>query len=162
MSKVLALAILLMYLTLLAGVPSPMADASSTGDVAVIVNVDNPISNVSWSDLQKIVMGERKSWNTSTPVQVMMRAKGSYEREIVLARICKMNDSEYKRFWTEKISKGEATAEPVTLPSVGTALDFVASIRGGISFVDPSAVSARIKVLKIDGHLPGESGYTLR
>jgi hypothetical protein len=45
---------------------------------------------------------------------------------------------------------------------MGTALNFVSTIKGGISFVDPASVRPGIKVMRIDGHLPGDQGYPLQ
>jgi hypothetical protein len=73
-----------------------------------------------------------------------------------------MTDVEYQQHWTEKILRGEVTSEPVTLPSVETALNFVSSVKGGVSFVDGASVRPGIKVLRIDRRLPGEQGYPLR
>jgi hypothetical protein len=37
-----------------------------------------------------------------------------------------------------------------------------ASTPGAIAFVDAARIPRGLKVLKIDGHLPGEPGYRLR
>jgi hypothetical protein len=92
----------------------------------------------------------------------MMRNQESPERTLLLQKVCHMTDAEYHQHWMEKIFRGEVTSEPVTLPSVGTALNFVSSVKGGISFVDQVSVRPGIKVLRIDGRLPGEQGYPLQ
>ena len=42
------------------------------------------------------------------------------------------------------------------------ATELVAQIPGAVAFVDASQVPAGLKVIKINGHLPGEPGYPLR
>jgi len=42
------------------------------------------------------------------------------------------------------------------------ATELVAAIPGAVAFVDAAKVPQGLKVLKIDGRLPGEKGYALR
>jgi ABC-type phosphate transport system substrate-binding protein len=144
----------------LAGVPETVVVSGS--GIAVIVNSDNPVDKLSLADLQRIVLGERRSWNARIPLVLMMRSEGSRERVLLLKKACHMTDAEYHQYWTGKIFRGDVTSEPVSLPSLGTALDFVSSIKGGISFVDAASVRPGIKVIRIDGHLPGEQGYPIQ
>ncbi len=41
------------------------------------------------------------------------------------------------------------------------AVDMVNRLQGAITFVDASQVGKNLKVVKIDGRLPGEKGYLL-
>jgi ABC-type phosphate transport system substrate-binding protein len=144
----------------LAGAPD--TNLVTGNSIAVIVNTDNPVDQLSLADLQRIVLGERRSWSARIPVVLMMRNEESRERILLLQRACHMTGAEYHEYWTGKIFRGDVTSEPVSLPSVGTALNFVSSIKGGISFVDAASVRPGIKVLRVDGHLPGEQGYPLQ
>ena len=151
----------------LVSAPAGLAGASETyavsgAGIAVIVNTDNPVDQLSLADLQRIVLGERRSWNARIPVTLMMRNQESQERILLLQKVCHMTAAEYHQYWTGKIFRGDVTSEPVALPSMGTALNFVSSIRGGISFVDAASVRPGIRVMRIDGRLPGEQGYPLQ
>ena len=44
----------------------------------------------------------------------------------------------------------------------GMATEWVESIPVAVTFVAASKVPKDLKILKIDGHLPGEKGYPLR
>jgi len=146
-----------------AGVAAPQDVSVVTGtSVAVIVNSDNAVDKLSMAELQQIVLGEKRSWNAKTPIMLMMRNDQSHERTIILRKICRMTEGEYHQYWTGKIFRGEATSEPVVVPSIGTALDFVSSVKGGISFVEATSPRPGIKILRIDGHLPTEPGYPLQ
>jgi ABC-type phosphate transport system substrate-binding protein len=152
--------VLLLASTGLAGPAEP--NIVSDAVIAVIVNGENPVDQLSLSELQRIVLGERRSWTARIPVVLMMRNEESRERILLLQKACHMTDAEYHQHWTGKIFRGEVTSEPVSLPSVGTALNFVSSIKGGISFVDSASVRPGIKIMRIDGRLPGEQGYPLQ
>jgi ABC-type phosphate transport system substrate-binding protein len=156
-------ALVIVLLSASAGLAGAPETTLVTGNsIAVIVNGDNPVDQLSLADLQRIVLGERRSWNARIPVTLMMRNQESRERILLLQKVCHMTDAEYHQYWTGKIFRGEVTSEPVSLPSLGTALSFVSSIKGGISFVDAASVRPGIKVLRVDGHLPGEQGYPLQ
>lgn len=137
------------------------ASTGGSSDIAVIVNPSTPVSNLSMGELRSILNGDRRNWDVKTPTVVLMRVPGSRERTVVLERVLRQSESDYKKFWVGKIFRGEATTEPATAPSPGLALDYVASVDGAISFVDSGQVQSRVKMLKIDGKLPGESGYPL-
>jgi ABC-type phosphate transport system substrate-binding protein len=137
------------------------APTGPSSDIAVIVNPSTPISNLSVAELRAILSGDRRSWDMKTPAVVLMRLPGSHERDVVLQRVLKQSESDYKKFWVGKIFRGEVIFEPATAPSAGLALDYVSSVQGAISFVDSSQVQSRVKLVKIDGKLPGDSGYPL-
>lgn len=156
-------ALIIVFLSASAGLAGPAETNVVSGiGIAVIVNVENPVNQLSLADLQRILLGERRTWSTKIPVVLMMRNEESRERILLLERVCHMTEVEYHHHWTGKIFRGEVTSEPVVLPSRGTALNFVSSIKGGISFVDEASVRPGIKVVRIDGHLPGEQGYALQ
>jgi hypothetical protein len=156
-------ALIIVLLSASAGLAgAPDTNLVSGNSIAVIVNTDNPVDQISLADLQRIVLGERRSWSARIPVVLMMRNEESRERILLLQKACHMTDAEYHQYWTGRIFRGDVTSEPVSLPSVGTALNFVSSIKGGISFIDAGNVRPGIKVMRIDGRLPGEQGYPLQ
>jgi ABC-type phosphate transport system substrate-binding protein len=134
----------------------------TNADVAVIVHRDNPLNNLSLSELRRIYMGERQYWKANVPVSVLIRTPGSREREVVLREIFKMNEAQYKQYWVGKIMRAESTSAPIEVYSNGMTKEGIASLAGGIGCVLASDVRAGVKVLRIDGHLPGEAAYPLR
>ena len=88
---------------------------AQTGDVAVVVNPENPASNLTIPELRKLFSGEKRSWASSVPVKLLVRAPGSHEREALL-RLLDMSKGEYKRYWASRVMRGEAPAEPLVLP----------------------------------------------
>jgi phosphate transport system substrate-binding protein len=131
-------------------------------DVAVIVNPSNPVDSVSFLELRNIFAGERQSWNGGLPVVVLVRAPQARERDVLLNQVLKMNEPEYKQLWIKKISSGEARREPLALDSNGMQLEAVRAEKGGIALIKMGDVRQGVKVLKLDGHLPGTEGYVLK
>lgn len=129
-------------------------------EVGVIVNPNSSVTNLSLSDLRKMFTGEKRSWPGNIPVKLIVRAPGCHER-LVLLRLMGMSESDYRKYWTAQTIRGEADGEPLTVPSFGMMKEAVKIFPGGIGFVDAVDVKQGMKLIKVDGHLPGEHGYPL-
>ena len=135
---------------------------SKEEDVAVIVNPQNSLESISSAELRKIFAGEKLSWNSNTPIFMVVRAPQAHERDILLSRVLKMTESEYKQYWVKKVYSGEVPREPLALLSNGMQLEAVRAEKGGIALISNADVRQGVKVLKVDGRLPGTAGYSLK
>src|SRR5205807_321805 len=63
--------------------------------LAIIVNTNNPIESVTFEELRKLCLAERKHWPNGRKVTMALREPGQAEREAVLAKVCHMNESEF-------------------------------------------------------------------
>jgi hypothetical protein len=106
-------------------------------------------------------MGDRQFWTPGLRVTLLMRAPVAREREVILKTVYRMSESEFRRFWIEKVFRQEAPSSPKIVYSNDTATELVAAIPGAVAFVDAGQVPKGLKILRIDGHLPGERGYPL-
>jgi len=130
-------------------------------DIAVVVNPGNPVSSLTLPQLRKLLAGEKHSWPNGQGVKVFVRAPGTRERATLL-RLLGMSESEYKRYWTSQVFRGETQFEPVTLPSNGMQKEAIVAIPGAIVLMDSRDVKPPAKVMRIHGHLPGEPGYPIQ
>ena len=128
--------------------------------VAVVVNPKNPVSDITKSELRKIFAGEKRTWPGGLSIKLIVRVPGSYER-IVLLRLLRMSESEYKQHWISQVFHGEAQAEPVALFSNGMQKEAIAAFPGAIALVALGDVKPGMKVLKVDGLLPDAAAYPL-
>jgi hypothetical protein len=132
--------------------------AAQTNDIAVVVNAENPAANLSLAELRKILAGSKRSWPGDLPIKLITRGPGTIER-FALLRLLAMTESEYKQYWTAQVFRGEADAEPLLVPSVGMQKEAVKIFPGAISLLNSRDVKPGMKVIKIDGLLPGATGY---
>ena len=139
-----------------------MLAQSKSDDVAVIVNPQNQIDSISSADLRKIFAGEKRSWNSNIPIFLVVRAPQAHERDILLSHVLKMTESEYTQYWVKKVYSGEIPREPLALLSNGMQLEAIRADKGGIALINLTDVKQGVKVLKVDGRMPGTAGYTLR
>jgi hypothetical protein len=138
----------------------PPRASAQADDVAVVVNSGNSITNISLEELRKLFAGTKRSWTSGHPVRLITRGPGCHER-LVLLKLVKMSESEYKQYWTAQVFRGDADAEPSVVPSVGMQREAIIAFSGGITLVNAPEVKPGMKVVKVDGLLPGAPGYPL-
>ncbi len=131
-------------------------------DIAVVVNPDTPVSDLSLADVRKVLLGERQYWNSKLPVVLLIRAPVARERDVVLRVIYQMSEEQFKQFWVAKIFRAEAATPPKIVYSNDMQYELVSAIPGAIAFVDARNVRPGLKVLRVDGRLPGDPNYPLR
>ena len=130
--------------------------------VALVADPDIPVNNLTLAEVRKVFRGERQYWNTKLAVVLLIRAPVARERDVVLKIIYQMSESQFKQFWIAKIFRAESASAPKVVYSNDMANELVTAIPGAIAFVDARDVRPGTKVIRVDGFLPGESGYPLR
>ena len=137
-----------------------LAHAQAT-DIAVVVNPSNATSNLSMPELRKILAGEKRTWPGGQPVKLFVRGPGSQERAVFL-KVLRYSENDYKTHWTTQMFRGEAQSEPLSLPSNGMQMEAVRTFPGAIVLIVNRDIKSGMKIVKVDGHLPGEPQYPLR
>jgi len=141
----------------LAGSP-PAAE----GDVAIVVRPDVPVDNLTFAELRRLMLGDRQFWTSNLKVTLLVRAPGAREREVVLKTIYQMSEAQFRQYWIAKVFRAEAASGPRIVYSNETAAELASAIPGAVAFVEAANVPKGLKVLKINGRLPGDKGYPLR
>jgi hypothetical protein len=159
--RVAAILLVMIWLTMAVQCPST-AQTARGGDIAVVVNSDTPVSDLSLSEVRKVLLGERQYWNSKLPVTLLIRAPVARERDVVLRVIYQMSEAQFKQYWVAKIFRAEAASPPKIVYSNDMQYELLTAIPGAIAFVDARAVRPGVKVLRVDGHLPGDKDYPLR
>jgi ABC-type phosphate transport system substrate-binding protein len=159
-TRLLRFAVALLTAVLCSCLPSHAQAKGS--DIAVVVNPSTPISDLSLAEVRKIFRGDRQYWTKDVPVVLLIRAPKSRERDVILHTLYGMSESQFKQYWIAKIFRAEATAAPKIVYSNDMAKELVSVIPGAIAFIPQNDVSDGLKVVKIDGRMPGESGYPLK
>jgi len=136
--------------------------AAAAAPVAIVVSPDVPLEDLSFSELRKLFLGERQFWNPKLRVVLLMRAPVAPERDVVLRTIYKMSEAQFRQYWISKVFRADVSAGPKIVYSTEMANDLITAIPGAVAFIDASQVPKGLKVLKIDGKLPGDHDYPLR
>ena len=130
--------------------------------VAIVVGPGVTVDDMTFSEVRKLFLGERQFWNQGLRVVLLMRAPVAPEREIVLRTIYQMSEAQFRQYWISKVFRADVSSGPKIVYSTEMANELVTAIPGAVAFVDSTQIPKGLKVLKIDGKLPGEKTYPLR
>ncbi len=145
-----------------AGAPWLWSQSQKGGDIAVVVNPATPVDELTMADVRRVFLGERQYWKSDLPVILLVRAPVARERDVVLKTIYQMTESQFKQYWVAKIFRSEAVSAPKIVYSSDMTNQLVSVIPGSIAFMEARAVAPGLKIVKVDGRMPGEQGYPLR
>jgi ABC-type phosphate transport system substrate-binding protein len=131
-------------------------------DLAVIVNKNNPIANLSKIQLRKLILGEQDSWPGGKKVSVILRAPGQAEREGVLRSLCSMSEGDFNQHLMHANFGGETGGAPKSLFTALAVRQLVITVPGAVGFVRVADVTDAVKVVTVDGIAAGQPGYKIR
>jgi ABC-type phosphate transport system substrate-binding protein len=144
------------------GLASIAASGTVEGaDIAIVVRPDAPVDNLTFAELRRLFLGDRQFWTSSLRVTLLVRAPGAREREVVLKTIYQMSEAQFRQYWIAKVFRAEAASGPRIVYSNEMAAELISGMPGAVAFVDAELVPKGLKVLKINGLLPGAKGYPL-
>jgi len=152
----------LTFLAMLFGISGQARSQTKASDMAVVVNPSTPVSDLSMAEVRKVFRGDRHYWTKDVPVVLLIRAPRSRERDVILKTLYEMTEAQFKQYWIAKIFRAEATAAPKIVYSNDMAKELVSVIPGAIAFIPENDVAEGLKIVEIDGRLPGERGYPLK
>ncbi len=159
----LAGGVMLAVITGLAISPPPGVAAGPSG-VAIVVNSGTLVDGLSLAEVRKIFLGDRQFWPSNLRVVLLVRAPVARERDIVLRRIYKMSEAQFRQYWIAKIFRAEIASGPKIVYSAEMTTELIAAIPGSIGFIDAGKAQSitGVKVLRVNDKLPGETGYPLQ
>jgi ABC-type phosphate transport system substrate-binding protein len=120
--------------------------------MAVVVNKDNKVANVTAVHLGKIFRGDDKTWPDGKNIVLVLHKDSDGETE-TLERLIKMSPGELKALIAahkDSIVMADSDAE---------VLKIVRSTPGAVGLVEIHSIDNSVNVVKVDGKLPMESGY---
>jgi ABC-type phosphate transport system substrate-binding protein len=123
---------------------------------AIVADKANSASNLSASELVRIVNARTRNWPDGKPITVVMRDPSSADMQIVLRKLLNMTPEQAHAFVLTH-------RDTIILADTDDAvLRFVSTSPGAIGIVDLYSLTQDVNVLKVDGKLPVQQGYFLR
>lgn len=126
---------------------------------AIVVNSRNPLADISLDGLRRLYLGQSATLPNREPVVLLETAP---LRERFYSRTLGMNADRFRRHWIGIVFAGEANTPPRDVGGAEEVLRYVASHAGAIAFVSLRSVDKSVKVIAINGALPGDLNYPLR
>ena len=132
-------------------------------DLAVVVHTNVPVDSLTYAELRRLLLGDREFWTSGMRVTLLIRAPIARERDAAVRDVCQMTEAQFRQHWIGKLFRADAANGPRMVYSAEMALEQVSRTPGALTIVPASAAAGKAgKVLKIDGKLPGQSGYRIR
>jgi ABC-type phosphate transport system substrate-binding protein len=120
--------------------------------MAVVVNKDNAVENISSAHLAKLFRAEIKKWPDGKNVVLVLHKESAGETE-TLQRLNKMSAAEWHAFLA--VHKDSI----LFVDSDADVLKIVQAEPGAIGLIDVRSIDNSINVVHVDGKLPMEFGY---
>lgn len=131
----------------------------SSAQIAIIVNKNNPINELSISELRAIFFGKSIYFSNNVPVLLCDFAP---DRSAFCDKTFGFTEKRMSQHWFQLIFSGSAATPPKNFKYENNLLDFVAEHEKAIGYIDISRVKLnKVKVIKIEGKGPEEEGYVL-
>ncbi len=135
------------------------------GTLAVIVHKTSKAANVSVSDLRKMFTGDLRTWPDSSALIIIEQPADNETQRRTLHVLLKATPASYNRQLLQSHFQGKPLPIIKVLNSDASAIRFVLNVPGAVTVVDRTAATpspSGVKVLRVDGKLPGETGYPLQ
>lgn len=151
-----AAAAVLLGLTL----PAPRARTEgATVTLAVVVASDSKVGSITKADLERIFRTERSSGPDGRRVIPVNHPPRTPDRVRFDRLVLGMAPDQVGRFWVDRRIRG-GNGPPRTVDDLDTLRRVVAQLEGAMGYLRP-ADARGLKVLAVDGKLPGEAGYPI-
>lgn len=137
-------------------------DSVSQNGIAIVVHKDTAVDDLSMTELRNIFLANQQFWANRSRIILLVRAPQSDERDFVLNSIYQMDEAQFRQYWIAKMFRAEVPRGPKIVFSAGMTRDLVVAIPGSISFMRFADVTDDVKVVRVDGKLPGDEGYLLK
>lgn len=124
--------------------------------IVVVVNPENPISNLSMDDLKAIYSGKITSYENGTKI-VLTQTKGHSAEfyETVLRK--SLNN--VMKYWINLVFSGVSVTPPLECRSEEEAIRTVFNNIGAIGFIENSMIDERVKAITLNKIQAGKVGY---
>jgi len=138
-----------------------LSGLSSAQTVVIIVNAENPINNISSDDLRNIFTADKSVWEEGNSIQLVDWKINSSIRERFYSTILRKTPAVVRRGWVQKIVVGNIYP-PSVLSSEEEIVQYVATHRWAIAYVEKKRMPLTVKAIALDGLMPDDPTYLLK
>lgn len=135
----------------------PTPSLAGKDALAVVVAKDFPVDNVTFGDLKRVYMGNPAVIG-GTKLVPFTYPRESSERVAFDQSVLGMDPDEVGRYWIDRKIRGQS-GPPKSVESAAVVMKILSKVDGSIGYVRRSATNQTVKILRIDGKLPGDAGY---
>ena len=129
--------------------------------LAVIVNLKNPETQLTSAQLRDYFLIEREFWPNKKKAELHLPSDQSVTMSVLLDKLYRMSKNDLRKHWVRKIFRGKISDFPAVAPTAAAAIKSVKENEGAFSVILLEEVTDDVRILPIDGKLPGDEGYPL-
>lgn len=127
--------------------------------IAIVVNNDNPVADISMSELKQIYLGKKTTFPDGKNIVL---AEYTDLKETFYAILLDWSVTKMKKHWMGLIFSGTSSSVPKEFKQSSGLKDFILRNEGAIAFMDLAEVDKNVKLLTINGKKPGSKDYPLQ
>ena len=139
--------------------PSVSADPAVKTTLAIVAAKNFPVDDLSFSDLKRLYMGDPIDAHGKRVIPLALPNR-SPERTAFDETVLGMSPDAAARYWVDRKIRGES-GPPKSIDSPQILLRVVDKLEGSLGYVRADAIPSNVKILRIDGRQPTDSGYRL-
>ncbi len=147
------LALLFIQLTLAIG--------PAAGQVAIIVNKQVTVRDITKDELKSVYFGELQQWKDGGKIVLTERKDNDAIAMKFYDDFLGRNQRKVRKLWLRKVLRGEITP-PESFNTDGGIIKFVAENKRAIGFVSAASVKNSVRVLSVNGKNPRNRAYELK
>ncbi|MCH7676285.1 MAG: hypothetical protein E2O79_05730 [Caldithrix sp.] len=147
------LALLFIQLTLAIG--------PAAGQVAIIVNKEAAVRDITKDELKSVYFGELQQWKDGDEIVLTDRKDNDVIAMKFYDDFLGRNQRKVRKLWLRKVLRGEIRP-PESFNTDGGIIKFVAENKEAIGFVSAASVKNSVRVLSVNGKNPGNRAYELK
>ena len=141
------------------GLPFGLVLGATQVRLQLITAKANPIRDISLPELRQLYRGRRIPLSGLKAVP-FNHPPGTPDRVGFDGLVLGMGPQEVARYWVDQKVRG-GDAPPRTVDSVALLLRVIVALPGAIGYVREGFMSPDLKVVSIEGRMPGDAGYPL-
>lgn len=138
---------------------SVLLSPSLFAQIAVVVHPDNPVADISLSDLKRIYLGKVTSYKSGDAIVLTISQKLD---EVFYELVLDMSVKRVRKHWMKIVFEGAFATPPTAFDDLAELRKFINRNKGAIGFMELSAVDSTLKTLTIEGLDPEAEEYPLQ
>lgn len=128
--------------------------------LAIVVARNSPIERISPFELKRLYLGSNLQAPSGERILAFHQGENAPERVVFERHVLGMESEELARYWIDRKIRGEGGA-PRAVASVELLQRVVSRLPCAVSYLRSDQVGTELRVLRMDGSLPGNSGYLI-
>ncbi len=133
--------------------------AAAIKNMAVVISAGSKLSDVPLGDLVKLCKGTQKNWLDGKSFSLVIKNPEAPEMRVAMQKLFGDAGGDFKGA-IAKVNESRVIVKIVG--SDEELLRIVETTSGAVGIVDVYSINSSVKVLRVDGKLPFDAGYTFK